>query len=104
MGHEPKAWYGTRTFYRWLTWENRPFEERVVLFRARSLEEAVERAEQESAEYAREGDREVLEASGSPARTLAPFFVRLAHRAAPTGGKALGALLEVVGIDSPPLP
>lgn len=61
MGHEPKAWYSARTFYRWLTWEGRPFEERVVLFRARSLDEAVELAERESAEYAREGDLEVLD-------------------------------------------
>ncbi len=61
MGHEPKAWYGARTFYRWLTWEGRPFEERVVLFRARSLDEAVELAERESAEYARQGGLEVLD-------------------------------------------
>ncbi|MEW1903111.1 hypothetical protein [Streptomyces sp. NPDC086147] len=54
------AWYGARTFYRWATWENRPYEERVVLFRARSLDEAVELAERESAEYAGEGGFEVL--------------------------------------------
>ncbi|MFE4308055.1 hypothetical protein ACFRR6_18665 [Streptomyces sp. NPDC056891] len=58
---EPKAWYGVRTFYRWLTWEDRPYEERVVVFRARSLDDAIERAERESAEYAREGDFEVLD-------------------------------------------
>lgn len=61
MRHEPKAWYGARTFYRWLTWENRPFEERVVLFRACSLDEAIELAERESAEYARESGHEVLD-------------------------------------------
>ncbi|MFJ6793681.1 hypothetical protein [Streptomyces sp. NPDC091268] len=61
MKQGPKAWYGARTFYRWLSWEERPFEERVVLFRARSLDEAVELAERESAEYAREGDLEVLD-------------------------------------------
>ncbi|MFB6510394.1 DUF4288 domain-containing protein [Streptomyces virginiae] len=61
MRHEPKAWYSARTFYRWLTWEDHPFEERVVLFRARSLDEAIELAERESAEYAREGDLEVLD-------------------------------------------
>ncbi|MER6250546.1 hypothetical protein ABT224_04015 [Streptomyces sp. NPDC001584] len=61
MKETPREWYGARTFYRWLTWENRPYEERVVLFRARSLGEAVELAERESAEYAREGDFEVLE-------------------------------------------
>ncbi|MFG3098023.1 hypothetical protein [Streptomyces sp. NPDC048202] len=60
MKQEPKAWYGARTFYRWLTWENRPYEERVVLFRARSLDEAIELAEQESAEYAGENDFEAL--------------------------------------------
>ncbi|MFC9389271.1 hypothetical protein [Streptomyces venezuelae] len=32
-----------------------------MLFRARSLDEAVELAERESAEYAREGDLEVLD-------------------------------------------
>ncbi|MFC9295109.1 hypothetical protein ACFTWH_18655 [Streptomyces sp. NPDC057011] len=61
MRQEPEAWYGARTFYRWLTWEDRPYEERVVLFRARSLDEAVELAERESAEYAGEGDLEVLD-------------------------------------------
>ncbi|MFD6426135.1 hypothetical protein [Streptomyces sp. NPDC060198] len=60
MKREPKAWYGVRTFYRWPTWENQPYEERVVLFRARSPHEAVELAERESAEYAGAGDLEVL--------------------------------------------
>ncbi|MFB7512697.1 hypothetical protein [Streptomyces sp. NPDC056144] len=61
MTHEPKAWFGARTFYRWLTWENQPYEERVVLFRARSLDEAMELAEREAADYAGEGDLEVLD-------------------------------------------
>ncbi|MEU5217321.1 hypothetical protein AB0G79_14130 [Streptomyces sp. NPDC020807] len=61
MRQEPKAWYSARTFYRWLTWEDRPFEERVVLFRARSLDEAIDLAERESAAYAREGGLEVLD-------------------------------------------
>ncbi|WOX21440.1 hypothetical protein [Streptomyces solicathayae] len=61
MKREPKAWYGVRTFYRWLDWENRPYEERVVLFRAWSLEEAIEVAERESTEYARESGFEVLD-------------------------------------------
>ncbi|MFD8323916.1 hypothetical protein [Kitasatospora purpeofusca] len=60
MRHEPEAWYGARTFYRWRTWEDRPYEERVVLFLARSLDEAVELAEREAAEYAGEGGLEVL--------------------------------------------
>ncbi|MGW1136612.1 DUF4288 domain-containing protein [Streptomyces zhihengii] len=61
MKPEPKAWYSARIFYRWLTWENRPYEERVVLFRARSLDEAIELAERESAEYAEEGNLEVFD-------------------------------------------
>ncbi|MEU4272575.1 hypothetical protein [Streptomyces sp. NPDC026092] len=61
MKQEPKAWYSVRTFYRWLTWEDRPYEERVVLFRARSLDDALELAERESAEYAGESDFEVLD-------------------------------------------
>ncbi|MFF5922073.1 hypothetical protein ACFY8C_27625 [Streptomyces flavochromogenes] len=61
MKQEPKAWYSVRTFYRWLTWENRPYEERVVLFRAQSLDDALTLAERESAEYAREGDFVVLD-------------------------------------------
>ncbi|WP_055585280.1 hypothetical protein [Peterkaempfera griseoplana] len=60
MEQEPEAWYGARTFHRWLTWEGRPYEERVVLFRARSLDEAVELAERESAEYAGENGFEAL--------------------------------------------
>ncbi|GHH73966.1 hypothetical protein GCM10018781_39710 [Kitasatospora indigofera] len=61
MNQEPKAWYSARTFYRWLPWENRPYEERVVLFRARSLDEAIGLAEREAAEYAGESDFEVLD-------------------------------------------
>ncbi|MFJ7209071.1 hypothetical protein ACIQWR_36760 [Streptomyces sp. NPDC098789] len=57
----PKEWYGARTFYQWATWETRPYEERVVLFRARSLDEAIELAERESAAYAREGGFDVLD-------------------------------------------
>ncbi|MGW0858538.1 hypothetical protein [Streptomyces sp. NPDC002690] len=60
MKQEPKAWYGVRTFYRWSTWENRPYEERVVLFRARSPDEAIELAERESAEYAGADDFDFL--------------------------------------------
>ncbi|MGI5478770.1 hypothetical protein [Streptomyces lavendofoliae] len=44
-----------------MTWENRPYEERVVLFRARSLNGAIELAERESAEYAEDGGLEVLD-------------------------------------------
>ncbi|MFE5299407.1 hypothetical protein [Streptomyces sp. NPDC056632] len=61
MNQEQRSWYGVRSFYRWLSWENRPYEERVVLFRAGSADEAVELAEREAAEYAREGDFEVLD-------------------------------------------
>ncbi|MFD3726698.1 hypothetical protein [Streptomyces sp. NPDC058671] len=61
MKQEPKAWYGVRTFHRWLAWDNRPYEERVVLFRARSLDEALELAERESAEYAGESAFAVLD-------------------------------------------
>ncbi|MFF9853379.1 hypothetical protein [Streptomyces litmocidini] len=61
MKKEPKGWYGARTFYRWPTWENQPYEERVVLFRAHSLDEAVELAERESIEYAGQSDLEVLD-------------------------------------------
>ncbi|MFE2009898.1 hypothetical protein [Streptomyces sp. NPDC059491] len=61
MGQEARAWYSARTFYKWLNWEGRPYEERVVLFRAHSLDEAIELAERESAEYAREGELEVLD-------------------------------------------
>ncbi len=59
--NELKAWCGARTFYRWPVSENQPYEERVVLFRARSLEEAIELAERESTEYAGENDLEVLD-------------------------------------------
>ncbi|MFZ4297966.1 hypothetical protein ACOZE3_08580 [Streptomyces cinereoruber] len=55
------AWYGARTFYRWPSPESRPYEERVVLFRARSLDEAVGLAEREAEEYAGEGGFEVLD-------------------------------------------
>ncbi|MEU7021145.1 hypothetical protein ABZ990_10885 [Streptomyces sp. NPDC046203] len=61
MTREPKAWFSARTFYRWPTWENQPYEERVVLFRAWSLDEAVELAERESATYAGENGLDVLD-------------------------------------------
>ncbi|MFF8510518.1 hypothetical protein ACF064_20765 [Streptomyces sp. NPDC015492] len=61
MRHESKAWYGVRTFHRWVGWEDSPYEERVVLFRARSLDEAVELAEREAAAYAAGSGFELLD-------------------------------------------
>lgn len=61
MDTAQKTWYSARTFYRWLTWDNEPYEERVVLFRAHSLDEAIALAEQEAAAYAGANDFEALD-------------------------------------------
>src|SRR5262245_1341209 len=47
-------WYSVRCVFRWTGWEGEPFEERITLWQAESLSDALERAEAEAAEYAKD--------------------------------------------------
>ncbi|HTU74021.1 MAG TPA: hypothetical protein VMG38_10940 [Trebonia sp.] len=46
------GWYSVRCLFRWQGWAGRPYEERITLWRARSLDDAIELAEGEAGEYA----------------------------------------------------
>jgi hypothetical protein len=54
-------WYTVRCVFRWSGWEDRPFEERITLWRASSIEAAIEDAEAEAVRYAEANDLEYLE-------------------------------------------
>ncbi|HUN37444.1 MAG TPA: hypothetical protein VMU95_36065 [Trebonia sp.] len=45
-------WYGVRCLFRWPGWEGQPYEERITVWRASSLDHAIELAEREAREYA----------------------------------------------------
>lgn len=47
-------WCSVRCVFRWTGWEGEPFEERITLWQADSLSHAIELAEAEAGEYARE--------------------------------------------------
>jgi hypothetical protein len=53
-------WFGVRCVFVWSGWEGKPFEERITLWRARSLDHAIELAEQEAGKYAEENGFEDL--------------------------------------------
>lgn len=64
----PEPWYAVRCVFRWKSPKaERPgcliYEERIVVVRAHSFEEAHERGEAEAQEYAADGDMELLEFS-----------------------------------------
>ncbi len=64
----PEPWYAVRCVFRWKSPKTeRPgclvYEERIVLVRAHSFEEAHERGEAEAREYAAGGDMELLDFS-----------------------------------------
>jgi hypothetical protein len=50
-----KHWYSVRCVFQWTSYEEKPYEERITLWRATSIEEAVELAEKEAFEYAKSG-------------------------------------------------
>lgn len=62
MGDE-LDWYSVRCVFAWAEWEGRPFEERITLWRAGSLDEAIELAEREAQQYAAENAVEFLRLS-----------------------------------------
>jgi hypothetical protein len=54
MSDEELEWFAVRRVFAWSGWAGKPFEERITLWRARSLDHAIELAEQEAEEYAKE--------------------------------------------------
>lgn len=64
----PEPWYAVRCVFRWKSPKaEQPgcsiYEERIVVVRAHSFEEAHERGEAEAREYAADGDMDLLEFS-----------------------------------------
>lgn len=60
MSSEAAEWYGVRCVFEWTQRETRPFEERITLWRAGSLDEAIELAEVDAREYAENIDATYL--------------------------------------------
>jgi hypothetical protein len=52
MSPEADEWYGVRCVFQWTQRETRPYEERITLWRAESLDAAIELAEDDAREYA----------------------------------------------------
>lgn len=69
MADDELEWFGVRCVLAWSGWEGKPFEERITLWRARSLDHAIELAEQEAGEYAAENGFEYLRLSQAYAVT-----------------------------------
>src|ERR1700722_14317717 len=63
MADDELEWFSVRCVFAWSGWEGRPFEERITLWRARSLDHAIELAEREAGEYAAEHGFEYLQLS-----------------------------------------
>ncbi|MEU1287936.1 hypothetical protein [Kitasatospora sp. NPDC005856] len=56
-----KSWYAVRCVFRWDTSDNPLYEERLTLWRAGSMDEAIERAEDEARTYAHDNGHSYLE-------------------------------------------
>jgi hypothetical protein len=69
MAGDELAWFGVRCVFAWSCWEGKPFEERITLWHARSLDDAIEQAEREAEEYAEEHGSEYLNFSQAYAIT-----------------------------------
>jgi hypothetical protein len=69
MADDEFEWFGVRCVFAWSGWEGEPFEERITLWRARSLDHAIELAEQEAGDYAEENGFEYLHLSQAYAIT-----------------------------------
>ncbi|KAA2266603.1 hypothetical protein F0L68_02375 [Solihabitans fulvus] len=52
MSDQVGGWYSVRCIFRWTTWQDTPFEERILLWQAQSLRDAIALAESEAREYA----------------------------------------------------
>src|SRR3984885_11929356 len=69
MADDECGGFGVRGVFAWSGWEGKPFEERITLWRARSLDHAIELAEQEAGGYAAENGFEYLHLSQAYAIT-----------------------------------
>jgi hypothetical protein len=69
MADDEPEWFGVRCVFVWSGWEGRPFEERITLWRAQSLDQAIELAEREAEEYAEANGSEYLHFSQAYAIT-----------------------------------
>lgn len=55
------GWYGVRCVFRWIGYADKPYEERITLWRAASPAQAIELAEREGRDYARDNRFEQLD-------------------------------------------
>jgi hypothetical protein len=53
-------WYTVRCVFRWLSYPDRPYEERITLWSANSIDEAINLAEDEATDYAASSGFEYL--------------------------------------------
>ena len=83
MADDELEWFGVRCVFAWSGWEGKPFEERITLWRARSLDHAIELAEQEAGDYAEEHGFE---------------YLHLSQAYAITEGSAIGSGTEVFSL------
>ncbi|HEY5396460.1 MAG TPA: hypothetical protein VIL16_13775 [Trebonia sp.] len=83
MTDDELEWFSVRCVFAWSGWEGKPFEERITLWRARSLDHAIELAEQEAQEYAAENGSE---------------YLRLSQAYAITEGSEIGSGTEVFSL------
>jgi hypothetical protein len=83
-------WFTVRCVFRWTQSQGTPYEERMTLWRAESLDDAIERAEREAREYAR---RNKVEFTG-----FAQAY-RLAEDQSPDHGMEVFSLLRDSGLD-----
>jgi hypothetical protein len=51
MADEDSEWFSVRCVFHWVDWEGEPYEERITLWQAASLDDAIELAEQEARRY-----------------------------------------------------
>ncbi|MFC1438949.1 hypothetical protein ABUW04_11815 [Streptacidiphilus sp. N1-10] len=82
---EEKSWYAVRCVFHWDAWEGTPYEERLTLWQAASMDEAIARAESEARTYAGEWGHRYLE--------LAQCY-RLATAGRPGDGAEVFSLLR----------
>ncbi|MFJ4776371.1 hypothetical protein [Streptomyces sp. NPDC088762] len=85
---DEKSWYAVRCVFQWDAGESTPYEERLTLWQATSMDEAIARAESEAHTYAGENGHHYLE--------LAQCY-RLATPGRPGDGDEVFSLLR----DSP---
>ena len=60
MTDDGLGWYGVRCVFRWIGHEGKPYEERITLWRAASAAQAIELANREARDYARDSGFEQL--------------------------------------------